>query len=132
MGHFTDGRGEDLTQEVLYESSNPEVANVTADGFVQAVDPGQTLVTVRTLGKIIHVQCGVIGQLLLDYPKIPKQNFIDKYIFAKLKKLHIRPSGISNDSEFLRRVCLDLTGKLPPPERVREFIVTQNPGKRRK
>ena len=132
MGHFTDGRVEDLTPEVLYESSNPEVANVTADGFVQAVNPGQTLVTVRTLGKIVHVQCGVIGQLLLDYPEISKQNFIDKYIFSKLKKLHILPSGISNDSEFLRRVCLDLTGMLPPPERVREFIVNQDPRKRRK
>src|SRR5262249_2945495 len=36
----------------------------------------------------------------------------------------------SSDAEFLRRVCLDLTGTLPPPDRVREFLSSKDPGKR--
>ena len=39
---------------------------------------------------------------------------------------------LSGDSEFLRRVCLDLTGTLPPPERVREFLASADPRKREK
>jgi hypothetical protein len=39
-------------------------------------------------------------------------------------------SELSSDPEFLRRVCLDVTGSLPPPQRVREFIDDKNPQKR--
>ena len=42
------------------------------------------------------------------------------------------PSELSGDSEFLRRVCLDLAGMLPPPERVREFLASRDPQKREK
>ena len=31
---------------------------------------------------------------------------------------------------FLRRICLDLTGTLPPPRRVREFLASRDPRKR--
>ena len=39
---------------------------------------------------------------------------------------------MSSDAEFLRRVCLDLTGTLPPPERTREFLASRDPRKRDK
>ena len=57
-------------------------------------------------------------------------NLIDRHVFAKLQKLRISPSSLSSDEEFLRRVCLDLTGTLPPPDRVREFLSSTDPAKR--
>ena len=36
------------------------------------------------------------------------------------------------DNQFLQRVCLDLTGRLPPPHRVREFLADKDPNKREK
>ncbi|HJT77700.1 MAG TPA: DUF1549 and DUF1553 domain-containing protein, partial [Gemmataceae bacterium] len=59
-------------------------------------------------------------------------NFIDDHVFAKLRKLRIVPAPPSRDEEFLRRVCLDLTGTLPPPERVRAFVADRDPAKRDK
>ena len=44
--------------------------------------------------------------------------------------MNIVPSELSSDAEFLRRVCLDLTGTLPPPQRVREFMASKDPQKR--
>ena len=38
----------------------------------------------------------------------------------------------ATDLEFLRRVTLDLTGRIPSPQEVREFIVNPNPTKRDK
>ena len=38
---------------------------------------------------------------------------LDRHINAVLKTEDIQPSGISEDTEFLRRVHLDLTGKIP-------------------
>jgi hypothetical protein len=75
---------------------------------------------------------GVIGSPLESYPKITRHNFIDDYVFEKLRKFQIVPSGLAGDSEFLRRVCLDLTGTLPPPARVREFLASADSRKREK
>ena len=47
---------------------------------------------------------------------------LDRHINAVLKKEGIQPSGTSEDTEFLRRVHLDLTGKIPTPEQVLDFL----------
>ena len=125
-----DGRSEDLSPEVLYESSDPAVVEVSPAGVVRALKPGQARVSVRAAGKLVQVRCGVIRQPLDHYPEVARRNVIDDQIFDRLRELHILPAGLSSDSAFLRRVCLDLTGTLPPPERVREFLSDRDPRKR--
>ena len=49
-----------------------------------------------------------------------------------LKKEGIQPSALSEDTEFLRRVYLDLTGKIPTPEEVLNFLKDGSPSKRQK
>ena len=48
-------------------------------------------------------------------PVIPvkRKNYIDDYILGKMEQDHIPHAGLSADTEFLRRVTLDLTGRLP-------------------
>lgn len=41
-----------------------------------------------------------------------------------------RPSAVVEDETFLRRVSLDLTGRLPDPEAVRRFVADTTPTKR--
>ena len=57
---------------------------------------------------------------------------LDRHINAVLKREGIQPSGISGDAEFLRRVHLDLTGKIPTPEEVLDFVQDGSANKRRK
>ena len=57
---------------------------------------------------------------------------LDRHINAVLKRKSIQPSGISEDAEFLRRVHLDLTGKIPTPEHVLDFLKDASPSKRQK
>ncbi len=57
---------------------------------------------------------------------------LDRHINAVLKKEGIQPSGRSGDTEFLRRVHLDLTGKIPTPEEVLDFVQDGSANKRRK
>ncbi|MDA1140002.1 MAG: DUF1553 domain-containing protein [Planctomycetota bacterium] len=46
------------------------------------------------------------------------------------KKLQGPPAGPSSDSEFFRRVYLDLTGSIPPAVDVSKFLADPNPEKR--
>ncbi len=57
---------------------------------------------------------------------------LDRYISAVLKREGIQPSKRSEDAEFLRRVHLDLTGKIPTPEEVLDFLKDGSSNKRQR
>lgn len=129
---FRDGHREDFTNQVLFSSNNGDVAGVNAEGVVRGRALGETAILVRAAGQVASAGVGVIGPPVAAYPVIPRANLIDEPVFAKLRRFNIVPSELSGDAEFLRRVCLDLTGTLPPPERVREFVALKDPKKREK
>src|SRR5262249_47244395 len=49
---------------------------------------------------------------------------------AKWKKLGLVPSPPCTDGEFIRRLTLDLCGKLPAVDQVRAFVAARSPDKR--
>lgn len=57
---------------------------------------------------------------------------IDRYIFAKLQSENVKPATKTNDYEFIRRVTLDLTGRVPVRERVESFVADKSADKRAK
>ena len=63
---------------------------------------------------------------------IAVRNFIDEFIFSKMERDGIPHAGLSTDAEFLRRVHLDLTGRLPEPAAIRKFLEDTDPAKREK
>ena len=129
---FANGRLHDITDEALYVSNNPDVVKVSSNGLVEAINSGETAVLIRTPGHNLSARFGVISQPIVHYPRVESKNFIDEQIFSKLRKFQIVPSELSGDAEFLRRVCLDVTGTLPPPRKVREFLADREPQKREK
>lgn len=62
--------------------------------------------------------------------EIPIRNFIDEAIFGRLQREGVRSAPLSSDEEFLRRITLDLTGRVPTPAQIREFTASDNPRKR--
>ncbi len=130
--HLSNGRRQDLTDQTLFTSNNSEVLEVSPDGIASAVRLGETSIMARTSGHAVTARFGVIADAVVDYPEFPRHNFIDEHVFDKLRRFNIVPSGMSSDEEFLRRVCLDLTGTLPPPERVKEFLASTDSKKRQK
>jgi hypothetical protein len=127
---YSNGRRDDITGQVLYIPNDPSVIQVDENGVVRAKTTGETVVLIRAAGKAVSTSVGVIEKPLANYPKIEGRNFIDQFVLAKLRKFNMIPSDVASDSEFLRRVCLDLTGTLPPPARTREFLADKNPHKR--
>jgi hypothetical protein len=55
---------------------------------------------------------------------------IDRLIAAELAKAGIKPAPPLTDEQFVRRVYLDLTGRLPLPADVTEFLADRSPDKR--
>jgi hypothetical protein len=55
---------------------------------------------------------------------------IDKNIEAKWKAKGVKPSRLASDAEFLRRVYLDLAGRIPYTSEVRRFLDDKSSDKR--
>jgi len=62
--------------------------------------------------------------------EVKRKNYIDDFIFGKMDRDHIPHAGLASDREFLRRVSLDLTGRIPTPEKIRDFLKDEKPDKR--
>jgi hypothetical protein len=59
-------------------------------------------------------------------------NRIDRAIAAKWQERGVQPTHPADDAEFLRRVCLDLNGRIPTVAEVRQFLEDPSPDKRRR
>lgn len=59
-------------------------------------------------------------------------NVIDPYIFNQMAADNVAPAPAASDTEVLRRLSLDLTGRIPSIEQVRSFADNTDPTKRGK
>jgi hypothetical protein len=55
---------------------------------------------------------------------------IDQYIFQAIAQAGVQPADVTNDYEFIRRVTLDLTGRIPTTTRIASFVADTSPNKR--
>lgn len=133
LAYFSDGSVRDVSALASYESSHPAIAEVDADGLITGKTRGQAAISVRYLNALQSLYVTVIEDVKgFQWNNPVEINWIDKLVNEKLKQLQYLPSGTCRDDEFLRRVYLDLTGLLPPPEKTRAFLKENAPDKRAK
>ncbi len=128
--HFSDGTTSDVTRLAVFEPSDPLV-QVTSEGVVQFEQPGSTTVLVRYLDGQFPVRITQRTDTT-DFAWNDPQpyNFIDEFVFERLKQLKIQPAELTTDNVFLRRVSLDLLGVLPSAEEARAFVADTASDKR--
>lgn len=129
---FANGLVEDVTGLCSFTSRAPDVATVDGDGKVRAAGVGDTALVVRYRAEPAMSMLVVSRPGSAAFPEVTPQNFIDEHILAKLRRLNIPPSALADDATFLRRLRLDVTGQLPTPQEVREFLADADPHKRAK
>ncbi|MEO8498526.1 MAG: DUF1549 domain-containing protein, partial [Planctomycetota bacterium] len=130
VAHYSDGSVRDITALALYECNDGAMAEVSNTGLVSASDiPGKVAVMVRYQAKVAVYNASVpLGAPVETLPE--SRNFIDELVFANLKELGVPPSPVCDDATFLRRVSLDIGGRLPTMEEAREFLASTEPDKR--
>lgn len=132
VAEWEDGTVEDVTRLTRFQSNDDAVADVSADGIVSSRGQGDTHIVAFYDNGIVAVPVlrPVSALTAEKYPEVDRPTAIDGFVIDKLSKLGIVPSAVSSDTEFLRRVSLDLIGTLPTSDEVREFVADPSPDKR--
>jgi hypothetical protein len=130
IAEYSDGSTRDVTETALYESNDDAMAEVDQSGHVTAGElPGKVSVMVRYQDQVATYNASIpMGAELGEFPKA--NNFIDKWVFQNLEQLGIPASPRCDDTTFLRRVTLDIGGRIPTEAEAREFLADDRPDKR--
>ena len=94
------------------------------------------------VGRVSAMTAGVVGRMGGTRMFVPggsrtnaqyqldEMGTIDRHIYGTLQARGVAAAGRTDDYEFIRRVTLDLTGRVPLPERVTSFVADTRANKR--
>lgn len=132
IAEYSDGHEVDVTRHARFQSNREAVATVDEDGEVAIQNVAGDAAIMSA-----YQDCSAIFSVLVPRPDVPTKqgspalNEVDRLVDAKLQKLNIVPSPICDDATYLRRIYLDLIGRVPTPAESRAFVASTNPEKRR-
>lgn len=127
---FSDGTSRDITRAVQYEGNQPEMSEADKTGLISFGEKsGSTSFMVRFQEHITVFMATIpVGTAIAALPE--PTNFVDQHIFAKLEVLGLPASAVCDDETFLRRVTLDIAGRLPSLEETEAFLASKDSNKR--
>ncbi|QDU09672.1 DUF1549 and DUF1553 domain-containing protein [Gimesia aquarii] len=132
VADWEDGVHRDITRWALFDSQDSQIVEVSSSGQIAAVRSGKSPVTVRFLGQVASVDVTVPYNPAKAITGFTPSNYVDQLVLAEWQRMGVSPAPTATDSEFLRRVYLDLIGSLPQPDEVRTFIESTDKNKRKK
>lgn len=130
---WENGDREDVTCLCRFRTNDDSIAEVDAHGTVRSTGRGDTSVVVFYDNGVAVVPVMRPWNLSQSHVDAPSQTLtaggradsihpVDLHVQTKLRKLGIASSELCSDTEFLRRISIDMTGTLPTPAEVREFL----------
>ncbi|QDU21147.1 DUF1553 domain-containing protein [Urbifossiella limnaea] len=130
---YANGTVEDVTRWAKFVSSEEQAATVTEDGVVTVVGHGEAAVSVLFGTKVAALTVTAPFATPVDaaaFTPPAGAGFVDVLVLKKLQLLRVAPNGTCSDSEFVRRVFLDVCGVLPKPEETAAFLADTDARKR--
>jgi hypothetical protein len=132
---YSDGQAKDVTRWVKFNSTEDLVATVDEHGKVRVAGYGEAAITLwySNLVAVCRITSPMEKAVAPEvFAHAARRNYIDDFVLRKLAALHLPPSPLCTDAEFIRRAFLDATGTLPTPKEVRQFLAERSPNKRAK
>lgn len=130
VAEFQSGKRRDVTPLTVFSTADASAVEVESSGKATVLRRGRHLVIARYMDYVKPVEL-MVPFTDEPIPAIPlSDQFIDSFINERLRLLKIPPSPVVGDSGFLRRVTLDLTGRLPSRAKVADFTASREPDKR--
>ena len=129
VAHRSDGSTVDVTRLSQFESNERDLASVDTTGLVSTKKLPGTFAVMARYQTHVAVFRGLVplGVPVANLP--PVKNFVDELVFGRLKTLGLPPSPLADDGTFLRRVTIDIAGRLPTLEETTAYLAETGPDK---
>jgi len=126
LASYSDGTKRDVTGQSAFQSNESVVVGVSDLGVIKSGPiPGEATIMARFMGAIAtcRVLIPLAGEISDDYyADLPRNNFIDDKVWDKLQLLGITASSPAVDSKIVRRLFIDIIGRLPTPQEAQQYI----------
>ena len=126
LASYSDGTKRDVTGQSAFQSNESVVVGVSDLGVIKSGPiPGEATIMARFMGAIAtcRVLIPLAGEISDDYyADLPRNNFIDDKVWDKLQLLGITASSSAVDSKIVRRLFIDIIGRLPTPQEAQQYI----------
>ncbi|HEY2250695.1 MAG TPA: DUF1549 and DUF1553 domain-containing protein, partial [Planctomycetaceae bacterium] len=139
---FSDGSRRDVTRQAIYQSNEPEIASVEADGLVRTHSRAGLVAVMARFGEQIATfraavpfaadasrRAAVEAELSRLPPRL-NDSFVDRFVLRQWRKLALVPSAAADDATFIRRVTIDICGTLPTSDEIAAYQNESSPDKR--
>ncbi|MDG2222915.1 MAG: DUF1549 and DUF1553 domain-containing protein [Rubripirellula sp.] len=130
---FNDGSTTDVTRWTVFQAADPDAVSIDAEkGTMTVHRRGAQVVIARFLNQVLPIRLTVPMQDQEPQAgaRLTENNPIDQFINTQLHRLRLPASPAANDWVFLRRVTLDLTGRLPSAEAAIQYVANTSDDKR--
>lgn len=118
---FDDGLERDVNRWTIFQADDPS-AVALADGRATVQRPGRHVLSGRYLDQVVTLE------LIVPYPDpkggqtLADAGPVDRWIEARLSELNLPAQARAPDAVLLRRLFLDLTGRLPTEQDRQAFL----------
>ena len=124
---YSDGSEREVTPISAYQSNEPAIVSVASDGKIRAsVHPGEATIMARFMGRIATWSTAIPQPAPFDPGSLAllqsSPSWIDQMQAEKFRELRLEPSAPANDSQLLRRLSIDLIGRLPSLEEATRWL----------
>ncbi len=115
VAHYDDGSTREVTNLTQFVAEDSSAVTIESDeATAKVARPGRHIVIARYSTEVIPIEIVVpITESIVDLSSEPRTNYVDNEIFSSLAELRLPVSPLVDDPTFLRRIALDLAGRLP-------------------
>jgi hypothetical protein len=128
---YADGSSKDVTPWTVFSAEDSSAVRIDNDSAVATpLRGGRHIITARYLDSVAPIEIVIpISNEPVDLAGQARRNFIDDEVLSLLTTLRLPVSPQADDSTFIRRLRLDLTGRLPEPDKVTAYLANQDQNK---
>ncbi len=139
---FSNGESRDVSRQAVYQSNEPGIAEVDADGLVKTgLQHGLVAVMARFGEQVATFQAAVpfagddakmaaVQAQLDEVQRKLGDSRIDQLLLRQWRRLGVVPSAPADDATFLRRATLDICGTLPTEGELAAYLADIRSDKR--